>query len=212
MKLFVPETIEQYAHDHTHPRPALFDELREHTLAEVPHPQMQVGRVEGTLLKLLATILEAERILEIGTYTGYSSLCMAEALPTEGVLITCDRSEEYTAVARRFWDKSPHGHKIRLELGDALESVRKLSDEPFDMAFIDADKARYPDYYDEILPRIRAGGLLVVDNVLWSGEVLAPESDDARGISALNDRVQHDDRVENVMLTVRDGILLARKR
>jgi caffeoyl-CoA O-methyltransferase len=212
MKLFVPEAIERYAHDHTHPRPALFDELREHTQAQVPFPQMQVGRVEGTLLKMLASLLDARRILEIGTYTGYSSLCMAEALPDDGELITCDRSEEYTAVARRFWAKSPHGRKIRLELGDALETVKNLGDEPFDMAFIDADKARYPHYYDAILPRLRAGGLMVVDNVLWSGEVLEPESDDALGIVALNDRVQADDRVENVMLTVRDGVLLVRKR
>ena len=212
MKPLVSPALEQYAHDHTQPRPGLFDELRAYTQAEVASPQMQVGRVEGTLLKLLATLVGARRILEIGTYTGYSSLCMAEALPDDGELITCDKSEEFTAVARRFWGESLHGHKIRLELGDALDTVRKLSDEPFDMAFIDADKSRYPLYYDEILPRLRKGGLMVIDNVLWSGEVLSPESDDARGIAALNDKVQFDDRVENVLLTVRDGVLLARKR
>ena len=115
-------------------------------------------------------------------------------------------------MARRYWAKSPHGHKIHLKLGDALETVRKLGDEPFDMAFIDADKSRYPQYYAEILPRLRSGGIMVIDNVLWSGEVLSPESDDAQGIAALNDEVQADDRVENVLLTVRDGVLLARKR
>jgi caffeoyl-CoA O-methyltransferase len=173
---------------------------------------MQVGRVEGTLLKLLASLAGARRILEIGTYTGYSALCMAEALPDDGQLITCDRSEEFTTVARRFWAESPHGHKIELYLGDALDSLRALDDRPFCMAFIDADKSRYVDYYEEILPRLRPGGLLVVDNVLWSGAVLAPETDDARGIAALNEHVTADERVDNVLLTVRDGVMLARKR
>jgi caffeoyl-CoA O-methyltransferase len=212
MKLFVPEEIEQYAHDHTCVRPPLFDELREYTLQNVPVPQMQVGRVEGTLLKTLAALVGAKRILEIGTYTGYSALCMAEALPADGELITCDHNAEVTAVAQRFFDKSPHGKKITINVGDALETVKKLPrDGSIDMAFIDADKSRYPEYYEEILPRLRAGGIIVIDNVLWSGEVLDPQSDDAKGIAAVNDRVQSDDRVENVLLPVRDGVMLARK-
>ncbi len=212
MKLFVPDDIERYAHDHTEARGTLFDSLREHTRAHVPYPQMQVGKVEGTLLKLLAAMLDAKRILEVGTYTGYSALCMAEALPDHGVLITCDRSEEFTSVARTFWAKSPHGRKIELRLGDAMETIDALDDTPFDMAFLDADKARYPDYYDRIVPRLRPGGLLVIDNVLWSGEVLDPKSDDARGIAAVNRQATDDPRVENVMLTVRDGVMLVRKR
>jgi caffeoyl-CoA O-methyltransferase len=211
MKLFVPEDIERYAHDHTRARPPLFDELREYTHANVPSPQMQVGRVEGALLKILAASLGARRILEVGTYTGYSSLCMAEALPDDGELLTCDRSEEFTAVARRFWEKSPHGHKIRLLLGDALATVKALPEAPFDMAFLDGDKARYPDYFEAIVPRLRQGGLLVIDNVLWSGEVLAPETDDARGIVEVNRRATTDARVENVLLPVRDGVMLVRK-
>lgn len=212
MKLFVPEKIESYAHDHTRSRGRLFDELRAYTHAHVPSPQMQVGRVEGTLLMLLAKLAGARRILEIGTYTGYSTLCMAEALPNDGELITCDRSEEFTEVAKRFFAKSPHGQKIRVVLGDALETVRAFDATPFDMAFVDADKARYPDYYEEILPRLRQGGLFVADNTLWSGDVLDPKTPDARGIAAFNDRVNADERVENVLLTVRDGIMLARKR
>lgn len=211
MRLFVPDEIDQYAHAHTRPRPALFDALRDHTQANVPYPQMQVGRVEGTLLKLLAGLVSARRILEIGTYTGYSALCMAEALPDDGQLITCDKSEEFTKVARSYFAKSPHGAKIELRLGDAMSTIDQLDDTPFDMAFLDADKARYPEYYERIVPRLRPGGLLVIDNVLWSGEVLSPESDDAKGIDAVNELATRDDRVENVLLTVRDGVMLVRK-
>lgn len=212
MKLFVPEEIDEYAHAHTRPLGPLFEELRDYTQANVSYSQMQVGRVEGSLLKMLASLVSARRVLELGTYTGYSSLCMAEALPDDGKLITCDYSEEYTAVARRFFAKSPHGHKIELRMGDALATVEALDEEPFDMAFVDADKERYPLYYEAILPRIRTGGLMVFDNVLWSGAALDPQEGSDRGIAALNDRVQNDPAVDNVMLTVRDGILLARKR
>ncbi len=210
MKLFVPDEIERYAHDHTRERPALFEELRAYTHANVPAPQMQVGRVEGSLLKLLAGLCGARRILEIGTYTGYSALCMAEALPEGGELVTCDINPEVAKVARSFFDKSPHGRKIRIALGDAIDTIRGL-DGPFDMLFLDADKARYIAYYEAILPKLRAGGLVVADNVLWSGEVLKPGSDDGRGLAAFNEHVTRDARVENVMLTVRDGIMLARK-
>jgi caffeoyl-CoA O-methyltransferase len=211
MKLFVPEEIDRYAHNHTSPRGAVLAQLRSHTLAEVPYSQMQVGRVEGGLLQLLAQLLNAKRIVEIGTYTGYSALCLAEGLAEEGRVITCDQSLEYTDVARKFWSKSPFGHKIELRLGDALETVLAMGDEPIDMVFVDADKSRYVDYYEALLPKVRRGGLVVFDNTLWSGEVLEPESDDARGIARLNDLVQSDERVQNVFLTVRDGILVARK-
>lgn len=210
---FLPPEIEAYAHDHTRPRPALFDELRDYTFEHAELPQMQVGRIEGALLKMLAALVGARRVLEIGTYTGYSALCLAEALPDDGRVITCDRSEEFTAIARRFWDRSPHGNKIELRLGDGLETVKSLaSGEPFDMVFLDADKVRYPDYYDAIIPILNVGGLLVVDNVLWSGQVLAPESDASKAIAALNERVLGDDRVDNVLLPVRDGVNLVRKR
>lgn len=208
---FLPPEIDTYVHDHTGPRPALFDELRDYTHEHAESPQMQVGRVEGSLLKILAALSGARRVLEIGTYTGYSALCLAEGLPEDGRVITCDRSEEFTAVAKQFWAKSPHGHKIELRLGDALDTIRALDDEPFDMAFLDADKSRYPVYYDEVIPRLAPGGLLVVDNVLWSGRVVAPDTEAAEGIAALNERVLADERVENVLLPLRDGINLVRK-
>lgn len=212
MEPIVNPAIERYVHDHTRARPALLDELREYTLAHVPDSQMQVGPVEGAFLKMLVALMQARRVLEIGTFTGYSALCMAEALPPDGELITCDRDPEATRVARSFFDRSEHGGKIRIALGDALDTIRALPARPdFDLAFIDADKERYSAYYEEILPRLRRGGLVVADNTLWSGRVLDPNSPNARAIVAFNDLVNQDPRVENVMLSVRDGVMLARK-
>jgi caffeoyl-CoA O-methyltransferase len=212
MKPLIDPDIERYAHDHTRPRPPLFDELRELTFSTVHDPNMQVGRIEGAFLKLLASLAGARRALEVGTYTGYSALCIAEALPDDGELITCDRDPEVTRIARSFFDRSEHGKKIRIALGDALETVRALPMEPaFDLAFIDADKERYVDYYEALLPLLRPGGLLVADNTLWSGEVLAPTTQSARAIVHFNDHVTGDPRVENVLLSVRDGVMLVRK-
>lgn len=212
MKLLLPPEIEEYVHDHTRARPPLFDELREVTYSSMEDPQMQVGRVEGTLLKMLVAVSGARRVLEIGTFTGYSALCMAEALPDDGELVTCDRDARALEVAQSFFDRTPHGRKIRTRLGDALDTLRALPREPaFDLAFIDADKERYVAYYEEILPRLRAGGLLVADNTLWSGAVLDPSTDSARAIVAFNDKVTRDPGVENVLLSVRDGVMLARK-
>ncbi len=213
MKPLVDPDIEQYAHDHTRPRAALFDELREQTYASMSSPHMQVGRVEGTLLELLCRMLGARRVLEVGTFTGFSALCMAEALPDDGELVTCDIDPEAARVAQSFFDRSPHGKKIRLHLGDAMETIRALPEvPPFDLVFLDADKERYTDYYEATLPRLRRGGLIVADNTLWSGKVLAPERDSDRAIVAFNSHVTRDPRVTNVQLTVRDGMMLAYKR
>jgi caffeoyl-CoA O-methyltransferase len=212
MTPLVSPEIEQYTHDLTSPRPPLFDELREVTYASMASPHMQVGRVEGTLLKTLCALMDARRVLEIGTFTGFSALCMAEALPDDGEVVTCDIDPEVTRVARAFFDRSPHGHKITIRLGDALETVRRLpADQPFDLVFLDADKERYATYYDAVLPLLRTGGLLVADNTLWSGRVLAPAHATDRAIVAFNRRVTDDPRVENVLLSVRDGMMLARK-
>lgn len=208
--LIAPE-LEQYVHDHTKARPPLFDELRDVTYAKMSSPNMQVGRVEGTLLKLLAASIGAKRALEIGTFTGYSGLCIAEALPDDGALVTCDVDPKATEIARSFFDRSPHGKKITIELRPALETIAKLSG-PFDFVFVDADKENYVNYYEAVLPKLRVGGLLVADNTLWSGEVVGPKNDPAtKAIRALNDRVQADPRVENVLLAVRDGMMIARR-
>jgi len=211
VNIISPE-LELYIEQHTRARPPLFDELRDVTYASMRSPNMQVGRVEGTFLKMLVTLLGARRVLEIGTFTGYSSLCMAEALPDDGQLFTLDIDPVATNVARSFFERSPHGKKITLHLGDALETLRSLpADQPFDLAFIDADKARYTSYFEAVLPRLRRGGLIVADNTLWSGRVLSPESTDDHGIVRFNDHVMNDPRVENVLLSIRDGMMLARK-
>jgi caffeoyl-CoA O-methyltransferase len=212
MTPLVSPEIDQYTHDHTSPRPALFDELRAVTYASMASPHMQVGRVEGTFLKTLCAIMGARRVLEIGTFTGFSTLCMAEALPPDGELVTCDIDPEATAVARAFFDRSPHGAKITIRLGDARETLRTLpADRPFDLVFLDADKERYSAYYDAVFPLLRMGGLLVADNTLWSGKVVAPAHESDLAIVAFNRRVTEDPRVENVLLAVRDGMMVARK-
>ncbi|NUQ73615.1 MAG: class I SAM-dependent methyltransferase [Polyangiaceae bacterium] len=212
MTPLIDPAIEQYIHDHTRARPALFDELREVTYASMQDPQMQVGRVEGALLKLLVAVSQARHVIEIGTFTGYSALSMAEGLPDDGTLITCDIDPEAARVAQSFFDRSPHGKKISLRLGDALETLRALPQSiSFDFAFLDADKERYVDYYEEIVPRLRKNGLIAADNTLWSGAVLNPQTESAKAIAQYNDRVTADPRVENVLLSVRDGLMLARK-
>lgn len=211
MKLLIAPEIDEYVREHTKPRPPLFDELRDVTYSSMRSPEMQVGRVEGTLLKLLVAMSGARRVIEIGTFTGYSGLSMAEALPEGGELITCDIDPEATKVARSFFDRSPHGAKITIRLGKALDTIASLHG-TFDLAFIDADKESYLAYYEALVPKLRSGGLVVADNTLWSGRVIEPSPDaSTRAIIEFNKRVTEDPRVENVLLSVRDGIMLARK-
>jgi caffeoyl-CoA O-methyltransferase len=172
---------------------------------------MQVGRIEGRFLKMLVRLTGARRILEIGMFTGYSALMMAEGLPDDGHLITCDVDPKAEAIARRYFNESPNGHKIEVRIGPALETIKSLNG-PIDMVFIDADKENYSNYYEACLPLVRPGGLIVADNVLWSGRVLNPEKIDDHAIVAFDKLVQSDPRVENVCLTVRDGMMLAWKR
>jgi len=176
---------------------------------------MQIAPDQGSLLRILAAAIGARRAIEVGTFTGYSALEIARGLGPEGRLLACDISEEWTAVARRYWAKAEVDDRIELVLGPGVETLRALPDAPqFDFAFIDADKPSYGVYYEEILRRLRPGGLLAVDNVLWGGSVLDPARDDAsvRAIRALNERIRADDRVEAVMLAVADGLNLVRKR
>jgi caffeoyl-CoA O-methyltransferase len=152
-------------------------------------------------------------VLEIGTFTGYSALCMAEALPKNGRLITCEIKSQHAEIAQSFFDRSPHGRKIRLRLGPALETLANLpASAIFDLVFLDADKENYVNYYEAVLPRLWSGGLIVADNVLWSGRVLAPKKKTDRAVVRFNKHVQRDPRVECVMLPVRDGVSLIRKR
>jgi len=204
----VPEDIERYAMAHTTPLPALLDELIAATQERFgQQARMLSGQLEGTLLQMLIGTLHARRILEIGTFTGFASQMMAAALPEDGELITCDIDPKAIEVARSFFARSPHGHKISLREGSALETMRTLQP-GFDLVFIDADKENYVNYYEAALPLLAANGLIAVDNVLWSGRVLDPKSDQDRAIVAFNEHVARDKRVTQVVLTVRDGVML----
>jgi caffeoyl-CoA O-methyltransferase len=166
-------------------------------------------------MTLLARAIGAKHAVEVGTFTGYSALCLARGLADDGTLLACDVNKDWTAIARRYWERAGVARKIELRLGPALETLRALPPAPhFDLGFIDADKPAYPSYYEEILVRLRPGGLILVDNVLWFGRVADPAADDdqTRAIRAFNDRVAADARVDCVMLAVSDGLTILRKR
>ncbi len=208
---FIDIAVEQFAQDHTEPETDLYTHLREETYREMQSPEMQVGLIEGRFLQMLVRLTSARKILELGMFTGYSTLMMAEALPDEGRLITCEIDPKAEAIARKYFDQSPHGHKIAIRMGPALDTIKTLTG-PLDLVFIDADKVNYSNYYETCFPLVKPGGLIVADNVLWSGKVIEPKDQDTRSIVAFNRLVQSDPRVENVCLTVRDGIMLAWKR
>lgn len=210
MKPIVREEIERYAREHTRAEPELLEELAKETHRVMPNPQMLTGRIEGRLLKILVQLCRARLVVELGTFTGYSALSMAEGLGEGGRLITCEIDPEAEKMARAAFAKSPHGDKIELRMGPAIDTIRTL-DEEVDMAFIDADKVNYISYYEEVLKRTRTGGVLLFDNMLWSGDVLDPATEAARTIDRLNRIIRDDCRVENVLLTVRDGVQLVRK-
>jgi predicted O-methyltransferase YrrM len=208
----VNEQVEDYAAEHTTELDELFERLAAETREKTTAPQMMVGRIEGGFLAALVRLTGARRILELGTFTGYSSIAMASALPPDGRIITCDVDADATAIARRYMDESGHGDKIEIRLGPALETISRLEG-PFDIVFIDADKPNYEAYYEAVLPLLAENGLVIADNVLWSGRVVEPDGDEStRAIKAFNEHVRNDERVVSVMLTVRDGMTLVQKR
>lgn len=208
---FIDEEIERYVYNHTASEGELLARLQKETQDSLDYPQMLSGRTVGRFLKLQAQLLGARRILEVGTFSGYSALSMAEALPKDGRLYTCDEDPAAIEVAKRYFAESPHGSKIILLEGKALDSIAALS-ETFDMAFIDADKTNYLNYFNAILPILRSGGLIVADNVLWSGRVLAPKEESDHAIHQFNEAIYRDDRVDALMLPVRDGLYCMRKK
>jgi len=211
MDRFIDAAVEQFAHDHTEPETDLYVRLREETYRVMQWPEMQVDVIEGRFLQMLVRLSGAKSILELGMFTGYSALMMAEALPDNGHLITCEIDPKAEAIARRYFAESPHGDKITIRMGPALDTTKTLAG-PLDLVFIDADKVNYSNYYEACLPLLKSGGLVVADNVLWSGKVLHPKDADDHAIVAFNRLVQSDPRVKNVCLTVRDGMMLAWKR
>lgn len=210
----VDPAINDYLLAHSEPGDEVLRDLAEETHRELGGSAgMQITQDEGELLTMLVRLSGARQAVEVGTFTGYSSICIARGLPDDGQLLCCDVSEEYTSVARRYWDRAGVSDKIELRIAPAVETLSALPEEPFlDFAFIDADKTGYPAYVEQIVPRLRHGGLMVLDNMLWSGAVLDPQDDSARTVAALNDALLADDRVDVVLLPVRDGVSLARKR
>lgn len=208
----VDEAVERYAAEHGDELPPLLAEVEAVTREKTTAPGMMIGRLEGNVLRMLIRLMGARRVVEVGTFTGYSALCMASALPEDGKVITCELDEKHAGIARSFFERSSDGKKIELRQGPASETLATLPDASFDLVFIDADKVGYPDYYEQALRILRTGGLIVADNVLWSGRVLDPQDENSRAIAAFNEKVRQDDRVDSVMLTVRDGMTLARKR
>jgi caffeoyl-CoA O-methyltransferase len=205
----VAPAVEAYAEAHSSPDGELFELLAAETREKTTAPGMMVGRVEGQFLGVLVRSTGAKRILEIGTFTGYSSISMALALPPDGRVITCDVNEETTAIARRYAAEAGVVDRIDYRLGPGLESIAQLDGE-FDLIFIDADKVNYVNYYEATLPKLAPRGLMILDNTLWSGRVVDPEDTDenTEAIRAVNDHISNDPRVTNVLLTVRDGMNL----
>ena len=211
MDTLVSADIEAYAQAHSMPESDLCRALREETQRRMAAPQMIVGPLEGAFLKMMAQLVQATRVLEIGMFTGYSALCFAEALPAEGTVVTCEIDEESAALARRYFARSLIGQKIEVRMGPALDTMRDLK-APFDLIFIDADKINYVNYYRRALDLVSPRGLILVDNVLWDGNVLhqpAPDENTA-AIQELNRVVAADSHVTAVLVTVRDGILVIR--
>ena len=213
MSFIVNEEIEDYAAAHTTQPVDLLQSLTEETKETLESPQMLTGTIEGRFLELLVHGLQAKRVLELGTYSGYSSLSMAAGLPEGGHIDTCEFEEKHAEVARRYIAQSPYADRITVHLGPALETIPKLEGE-FDFVFIDADKVNYLNYYEALLPRLSPNGLMAVDNTLWSGRVIDEKDDDesTRAIREVNDRIASDERVTAVQLTVRDGVTLVRRR
>ena len=209
MSFIVEPNVEEYAEAHSSPNGELFERLAAETREKSEAPQMMVGLLEGQFLAALVRSLQAKRILELGTFTGYSSISMALALPPDGRVITCDVNPETTEIARRYAAEAGVVERIEYRTGPALDTIAELDGE-FDLIFIDADKPNYLNYYEATLPKLADRGVMILDNTLWSGRVADPAEDDenTRAIRAVNDRVLEDARVKNVLLTVRDGMNL----
>ena len=213
----LPDAVHDYVLRWGLREPSILARLREETAAH-PRSSMQIAPEQGAVLALLVELLEARRCLEIGTFTGYSSLAVALALPDDGRLVCCDVSDEYTAVARRYWTEAGVADRVDLRLGPAVESLDRLLADgaagTFDLAFIDADKPSYPAYWERCLALVRPGGVVALDNVLWGGRVADPAADDesTRTLRRVNEMIAADPRVRHVLLAIADGMTIARKR
>ncbi|SLM48225.1 O-methyltransferase [Nitrospira japonica] len=213
MNQLVAAEIETYSEAHSIPESAVCRALREETQRTMEHPQMLVGPLEGAFLKMMIRLVGATRVLEIGMFTGYSALCLAEALPPDGTVLTCEIDEGPAKLARRYFSRSPDGGKISVRMGPAIDTMRDLTG-PFDLIFIDADKTNYVRYYQRAFELIAPGGVILVDNVLWNGDVLTQPAPDEKtaAIQELNRIVAADPSVSGVLLPIRDGVFVIRPK
>ena len=211
---FIPEPLERYITAHSEDEPEILQQLSRETFQKILQPRMLSGHYQGRVLSMLSKLVNPKTILEIGTYTGYSALCLAEGLQKEGVLHTIDVNEELVDFQRKYFDKSDYGTQIQQHLGDALEIIPKL-DTTFDLVFIDADKENYANYFHLVIDKLKPGGIILSDNVLWSGKVLEPLKKDDVSTGALivyNTLLKEDARIETLVLPIRDGLTVSRKK
>lgn len=210
---FIPEELDDYVVKHSEDEPELLQQLNRETFQKILQPRMLSGHYQGRLLSIISKLVNPKNILEIGTYTGYSALCLAEGMQEDGELHTIDINEELIDFQRKYFDKSNYGNRIFQHLGDALQIIPKL-DKTFDLIFIDADKENYPSYFNIIINKLNIGGIILSDNVLWSGKVIEPLKKDDVSTKALleyNRLLKEDERVETVILPIRDGLTISRK-
>ena len=208
---FLPENIQKYISDNSQSESLILKELNRYTNSKVILPRMLSGHVQGRFLSMISKLVNPEIIVEVGTYTGYSCLCLAEGLKKNGKIITIEKDEEFASIAKKFFDRSKYKEKISLLIEDATTAIENIS-EKIDLAFIDADKVNYTKYYDMLFPKLKIGGLIVADNVLWSGKVTQKVIDDeTQSIKNFNTKVKNDERVENLIVGIRDGIMVCQK-
>lgn len=209
---FLPEHIEKYATQHSEEEPEVLRSLYRETWQKVVMPRMLSGHLQGRFLSMISKLMAPKRVLEIGTYTGYSTLCFAEGLADEGTIDTFEVNEELQVIQDKYFKLAGVSDRINRYFGDAMENLEKVNG-PYDLAFIDADKENYGAYYEKVVPLMRSGGLILVDNVLWTGKVTEPVSGhdpETEALQQLNRRITHDDRVSNLLIPIRDGIMAAR--
>jgi caffeoyl-CoA O-methyltransferase len=214
MEVDMAEIIERYVNAHTDNLSDLLEDLLVETESITGRSRWSIGKVEGKLLQMLIKISNAKRVVEVGTFTGFSALVVAEALPEGGKLTTCENSKAYADIALRYFKRSPYGQKINLKLGAALQTLGEIADNSQDFIFIDADKPSYSAYFDEALRILRPGGVIFVDNVFWRNKIFKKKisNENAKAIAAFNEKVNRENRVEKVMLSIRDGVYLIRKK
>jgi predicted O-methyltransferase YrrM len=211
---FLPAEVEQYAVDHSKPEGTVLEDLNRETWAKVLRPRMLSGHLQGKILEMFSYMIKPRRVLEIGTYTGYSAICMARGLAEDGKLVTIDINDEIAHIASTYFEKAGLQNRIDFKVGDARQIIPGLK-ETWDLVFIDADKENYGLYFDLVFDQVRPGGFIIADNVLWSGKVIEPYDvldEETKSLVDFNNRIMNDPRVDNVLMPVRDGLMVMRKK